>query len=52
LTLLSADDLRDLDTLNRKLWAWIEGEYHHAPHRGLGGETPLDRWAQSAAEVR
>ena len=52
LPLLSSADTESLDALNRKLWAWIEGEYHHAPHRGLGGETPLDRWARSADDVR
>ncbi len=24
-----------LDALNRRLWAWVEAEYHHNPHRGL-----------------
>lgn len=52
LPLLTADDTQSIEALNRKLWAWVEGEYHHAPHRGLGGETPLDRWAKSAADVR
>ena len=27
-------------------------EYHRTPHRGLGGETPLDKWARVADEVR
>ena len=27
---------RDVGTL----WAWVEGEYHHSPHRGLDGRTP------------
>ena len=49
---LSAEDTASLEALNRKLWAWIEGEYHHSPHRGLDGQTPLERWAQSASEVR
>ena len=35
-----------------EVWAWIEGEYHHHPHRGLGGETPLDRWAARSDEVQ
>src|SRR6266511_701945 len=35
-------DTRDLEALNRRLWAWIEDEYHYAPHRGLGGATPID----------
>ena len=41
-----------LDALNRRLAAWVEGEYHRAPHRGLGGETPADRWARTSADVR
>ena len=49
---LVADDTKSLDALNRRLWAWVEGEYHMSPHRGLDGETPLDRWARSAADVR
>jgi transposase InsO family protein len=49
---LSADDTRSLDALNRRLWAWVEAEYHRAPHKGLAGLTPLDRWAQIGADVR
>jgi transposase InsO family protein len=45
-------DTDSLDTLNRRLWAWVEGEYHQAPHRGLDQQTPLDRWAMSADKVR
>lgn len=52
LPLLQPADLTSLDTLNRRLWAWVEGEYHRAPHRGLDGATPLDRWAGVADEVR
>ena len=39
---LSATDTFSLDALNRRLWAWVEGEYHQSPHRGLDGTTPLD----------
>jgi transposase InsO family protein len=49
---LGEADLKSLDALNRRLWAWVEAEYHHHPHRGLDDETPLDRWAMSAEEVR
>lgn len=49
---LRPDDLSSLDALNRRLWTWIEGEYHHRPHRGLDQETPLDRWAQTGEQVR
>jgi transposase InsO family protein len=41
-----------VETMNRKLAAWVEGEYHHAPHRGLGGETPADRWARKSEHVK
>jgi len=49
---LGEQDTASLDALNRRLWAWIEGEYHQAPHKGLDGETPMDRWAQVSDEVR
>jgi putative transposase len=49
---LTDTDTRDLDALNRRLWAWIEDEYHYAPHRGLAGATPIDRWAASAAHIQ
>jgi len=46
-TLLETDT-RSLEALNRRLWAWLEDEYHETPHRGLEGETPLARWAATA----
>jgi hypothetical protein len=52
LTRLTEGDTSSLETLNRKLWAYVEGEYHQAPHRGLDEETPLDRWAKRADEVK
>jgi hypothetical protein len=52
LPLLGPADLASLDALNRRLWTWVEGEYHRSPHRGLDGATPLDKWAQVADEVR
>ena len=48
LPLLSAEQLVSLETMNRALAAWIEGEYHHAPHRGLGEDTPADKWARAS----
>ena len=41
-----------IDEMNQRFWAWVEGEYHLAPHRGLNNETPLDRWAQVAARIK
>ena len=52
LPLLGPHELAGLDALNRRLWAWIEGDYHHTPHHGLDGDTPLDRWARVGQEVR
>lgn len=41
-----------LDGLNRLLFAWVEGEYHQRPHRGLDGEKPLDRWLRLSNSLR
>lgn len=49
---LGEGDLGSLDAINRRLWAWVEGEYHQAPHKGLDGQTPLDAWAMRSGEVR
>lgn len=49
---LATTDLASLEALNRRLWGWVEGEYHSSPHRGLDGQTPLDRWAQVAHDVQ
>lgn len=49
---LGEADLGSLDALNRRLWAWVEGEYHQTPHKGLDGQTPLDAWAMRSGEVR
>jgi transposase InsO family protein len=44
--------LTDLGALNRVFWAWLEAEYHHTPHGGLDGQTPIDRFLQDAALIR
>ena len=49
---LTPEATASLDTLNRTLWAWVEGEYHQSPHRGLDGRTPLDQWALAGHDVR
>jgi len=51
LTRLAPEDTASLQALNRRWWAWVEGEYHHAPHRGLGNMTPLEQWAQTGEAV-
>lgn len=49
---LGPADFGSLDALNRRLWAWVEGEYHQSPHKGLEGTTPLDAWAMRSSDVR
>jgi hypothetical protein len=52
LTRLGPADTASLAALNRRLAAWIEGEYRRTPHRGLEGRTPLERWALTGEAVR
>jgi len=52
LTRLTRADVASLEALNRRLQTWVQGEYHHAPHRGLEGHTPLEQWALCGDEVR
>jgi len=52
LPLLTEQDLASLEALNRRLWGYVEGEYHQSPHRGLEGRTPYDNWAMTADEIR
>lgn len=49
---LTEEDTASLEAINRRLGGWIEGEYHHSPHRGLDDDTPLERWARVADGVR
>jgi transposase InsO family protein len=49
--LLSAEDHSSLEALNRRFWGWVEGEYHQAPHRGLDGQSPAERWALKSSDV-
>jgi hypothetical protein len=48
---LRPEDTASLAALNRRLWAYVEGEYHQAPHRSLAGDTPLERWARDGQSV-
>jgi len=49
---LTEADTKSLEALNRRLRVYIEQEYHQNPHRGLDGDTPLQRWASCADDVR
>ncbi len=49
---LDPTQIRDLDDLNARLWAWCEQVYHHTPHAGLAGHTPLARYQQDLPRIR
>ncbi len=49
---LTTEHLSSIASLNRAWWAWVEAEYHHTPHRGLDGVTPLDRFLVDQELVR
>ncbi len=49
---LDTSQLRDLQDLNERLWAWIEGEYHQQVHSALQGLTPMERWRKDIIHVR
>lgn len=49
---LAIDPVHDLEELNRRLWQWIEREYHQRPHSALEGQTPAARFAQRALNLR
>jgi putative transposase len=49
---LSIDPVHTLEELNARLWRWIEGEYHQRPHSALEGQTPAERFAQRAVNLR
>lgn len=49
---LVIDPVHSLEELNARLWRWIEGEYHQRPHSALAGQTPAERFAQRAVNLR
>lgn len=46
------DPVHSLEELNRRLWRWLEAEYHQRPHRALEGQCPAERFTQRAAHLR
>jgi putative transposase len=49
---LIIDPVHTLEELNARLWRWIESEYHQRPHSALAGQTPAERFAQRALNLR
>ena len=49
---VTSEQLRDLASLNRVFWAWLEAEYHQTPHGGLDDMTPIERFLKDEAQFR
>lgn len=49
---LAIDPVHSLEELNERLWRWIEREYHQRPHSSLDGQSPAERFAQRAVNLR
>ena len=49
---LDLQTIPDLESLNKAFRVWVESEYHYTPHRGIDGDTPLDRWARCEEQIQ
>jgi transposase InsO family protein len=49
---VTPEQLRELASLNRVFWAWLEAEYHQTPHSGLCGKSPLERFLEDETLIR
>lgn len=48
---LDPASLSSLEDLEQRFHSWLESEYHRAPHHGLDGATPLERWIERAHQI-
>jgi hypothetical protein len=46
------EPVHDLEALNARFWQWLETEYRRRAHSALGGQYPVERFAQKAAALR
>lgn len=49
---LDMQQIRDLDDLNTRLWAWLDQCYHGRVHGSLEGLTPLQRYQRDLPRIR
>lgn len=49
---LDLAQIRGLDDLNARLWAWLDQIYHINPHSSLNGMAPIERYQQDLVRVR
>jgi putative transposase len=52
LSALEQEDLKDLETLNRKYFKWLEEDYLKKVHGSLNGKTPHDVLVSQASKLR
>lgn len=48
---LQPGSVKSLAELDSRFHAWLEGEYHRSPHRGLNAKTPLEAWLEKAHTI-
>jgi transposase InsO family protein len=49
---LEVASITGFDDLNLRFRTWLEAEYHRNPHHGLGGQTPLEVWADKVRLIK
>jgi hypothetical protein len=48
---LTPESIRSIHDYDMRFRTWIEGEYHHTGHSGLGGRTPLEAWLEGTRHI-
>jgi putative transposase len=48
---LDPDSLSGIAELDQRFHSWLQSEYHRSPHRGLGGQSPLEAWLAKAHHI-
>jgi putative transposase len=46
------DPVRTLDELNSRFWQWLNADYHQRKHGALDGQSPSERFAERAGQLR
>jgi len=52
LSTIDTDSIKDLDDLNRRLFKWLDEDYHKKPHSSLNSLTPLDFFMNQIDKIK
>jgi transposase InsO family protein len=52
LSVIKKDDIKNLETLNRKFRLWLENDYQKKIHSELGGKAPLDVFLTQSGNIK